>query len=119
MYESLLSLKAWETGQDSQYDQKLRKISKHVSQCNTKCTDLDELKMKECLNRCSQPQKQAEIFIYTKKKKFFDMIATYYNNLPSDMSAEGRKEELHQFKSGEELLKDEILNKLDAIIEEL
>ena len=74
--------------------------------------DLEGDKMQECINTwgiitlfsfviinlLAQPQKQAEIFIYTKKKKFLDQIAAYMNSLPQDSNDEVMREKIQDFK---------------------
>ena len=74
--------------------------------------DLDQINgYKECVRICEIPRKDAEMFIYTKKRQFLDLVNTYFNNLPDDMEIQERIKHLDRFKEGESLIKQEISKK--------
>ena len=76
------------------------------------CVNLDQTNgYKECVRICEIPRKDAEMFIYTKKRQFLDLVNTYFNNLPDDMEIQERIKHLDRFKEGESLIKQEISKK--------
>ena len=76
-------------------------------------------KLEECVKLCMEPMKQAEVFIYTKKKKLFDIISASQDNLPSDTTQQAREENLAEFKNGEKLYKQSVFEKFDEIISKM
>ena len=123
MFDWYLDIKKWQSKLDDPngYHSKMIQISSLVKKWKHNCSLTDEGNLDEWIEKWDYHQKQVEMLVYSKIKRYWDLVGTYVDSLPDDMNVDLKRDKLTEFRRNnpDEVIKKDIIGKLDETINEL